>query len=157
MWVTLSVGNVCTHCSALWIYWKALRCSVMENTKRKHILHLYRQLYKHNENVLRQGLLILFSIHLQVFWIPKEQNQGMRKQSSQAMLCLRGCVYLCTGLYAPVCVSLKMLEVNLECLFSGSIFCFLTQDLLVLPGICQFDRLAGQWAPGLIPPQTPPS
>lgn len=90
----------------------------MENTRRKHILHLYRQLYKHNENVLCQGLLILFFIHLQ-----RAESGGEEAKFTSNAVCEGVCVYVCTDLHAPVCVSLKMLEVNLECLFSGSIYC----------------------------------
>lgn len=97
-------GNVCTHCSSLWIYWKALHCSVMENTKRKHILRLYRQLYKHSENVLCQGLLILFFIHLQVsFESPKSRVRGWGSKVHK-QCCALGCVCMCVQIYMHLCV-----------------------------------------------------
>lgn len=149
VWGTLSVGNVCTHCSSLWIYWKALHCSVMENTRRKHILQLYRQLYKHNENVLCQGLLILFFIHLQ----RAESGGEEAKFTSNAM-----CEGVCVCVYRSTCTCVCVLEDARSqpwvSFFRFYLLCFLTQDFLVLPGICQFGRLAGQWAPGLILPQT---
>lgn len=104
VWGTLSVGNVCTHCSSLWIYWKTLHCSVMENTKRKHILRLYRQLYKHSENVLCQGLLILFFIHLQVsFESPKSRIRGWGSKVHK-QCCALGCVCMCVQIYMHLCV-----------------------------------------------------
>lgn len=77
----------------------------MKNTRRKHILHLHRQLYKHTENVLREGLWPSFPSICKSLLNPQRAESG-DEEATFTSNAVSECVCVCRS----ACTCVHILE-----------------------------------------------